>query len=77
MKLVKNIIRRIFCKSELPKGRILVLWRDIDGAVSGWNGDADNEMRSLIMISKIIEDAKITKMKMIVGSPLPNSPTTL
>ena len=65
-KLLEGWLRKMFCRKEVDKGRMLVLWRDVDGLVSGYNVSADNE-KSLILISKLIERTKVLKTKRIVG----------
>jgi len=67
LKWINKLIKFCFVNQELPKGRILVLWRDVDGKVVGWNCEADDEKRSLDMASIMISTHKDLKTRKIVG----------
>ena len=63
----KKIKREDFIKQEAMKGRIMVIWQDIDAKVYGWDLSADNEVALLGVIGKIAE-AKESKLRKTVGN---------
>ena len=64
-KFFKGWLRKLFCKQEVHKGQILVLWRDVDDVIYGWNVNADNE-KNLNQVSRIIKRAKVRKLERTV-----------
>ena len=67
MRTIKRWIRKLFCKNELRPGEILLLWKDVDNDVIGWNASAHNEDIVLIKLSGIIRERKTKKLEQITG----------
>ena len=65
LKFINGWLKKWFCKSEVKKGKILVLWRDVDDSIQGWSVCADDEFR-LTVIAKIIERTKMMRLRRIV-----------
>jgi len=66
-KKIKQMIRKMFCKNELKKGEMLILWKDIDNEVSGWNCKADKTDAALYAIGSLVSKKKIEKLEQITG----------
>lgn len=58
----KGLIREAFIRAEIPKGKMLVCWRDVDDMVYGWTLSADQE-QDLLKIAALIWDAKLRKLE--------------
>ena len=67
MKWFKKWIRRTFCRNEVRRGEVLVLWRDVDDKIQGWNCVADREEVVLTSVGKIMKRAKRKKLEQITG----------
>ena len=63
----KRWIRKVFCHNELPKGELLILWRDVDDEIVGWNASADKEELVMMRMSMFIAKAKRKKLEQITG----------
>lgn len=67
-KTLTGWLKKKFYESEVKKGKILVIWRDVDNVTYGWMCSADNEYR-LTAIAKIIDRTKVIKLRrMVVGT---------
>ena len=51
----------------MPKGEILILWRDIDNQLMGWQVMAHNEDIVLKRVSTLIKRSKLKKLEQITG----------
>jgi hypothetical protein len=67
MKWFKRWIRRRFCRNEVLQGEVLVLWRDVDDKLIGWNACADREEVVLQNIGKVMKYTKQKRLRQIVG----------
>ena len=65
--MFKKWLRKKFCENEVPKGELLILWRDVDNEVSGWNSKADREEIVLFKVSNYITEKKREKLEYITG----------
>ena len=66
MNFIKRWIRQCFCRNEIKKDEMLVLWRDVDGQITGWNVDASDD-RSLITVHHLLRAKKRQKLRQITG----------
>jgi hypothetical protein len=66
VKWINRWIRKNFCKNELNKGEMLILWKDIDDQIYGWNGSASNEKIALLKVSNCIREKKVSKLEQMV-----------
>lgn len=55
-------VKDTFCRREIPRGRILVAWRDVDDMVYGWTLSADEETE----LFKVAQLIAITKHKKLI-----------
>ena len=60
-------LREKFVRKELRPGRLMIIWRDVDDMVYGWNISADEEM-GLGVIAMRIAEAKRKKLIHIVNA---------
>lgn len=67
IKVIRRWIRQCFCKNELQGGRILIIWKDVDNIVYGWNCNADREELALMSVGKIMRNTKRKKLEQITG----------
>lgn len=58
---LKKFLRIALVRIEVPPGRILVCWQDVDKEVYGWTMSADDEVNLIGVIEKI-EEVKLTKL---------------
>ena len=72
--MIKRWIRKLFCKNELKKGRMLVLWKDIDDEVCGWTVKADKQDSALAVVGALMGEKKVEKLEQITG--IKNKKTT-
>ena len=66
MGFLRRKIRELFCKNEVKKGNMMVLWRDVDDRVYGWGLNADDE-QDLEKVAFIIKNVKTHKLERITG----------
>jgi hypothetical protein len=59
--------RKLFARREVPKGNMLVVWRDVDDKVYGWSLPADNEF-DLVQVALLIRSAKDVKTLSILNA---------
>ena len=59
-------LREEFCKREVKQGKIMIVWRDIDDMVYGWNMSADDEA-GLGMVAGKIAEVKHKKLVHIIN----------
>ena len=67
MKLIRRWLRYWFTKNEVPKGRVLVIWKDVDDRTYGWCCDAGNEQIVMSRMSFFIRNIKRKKLERITG----------
>jgi len=67
VRYMKRLIRRLFCGNEVKKGDVLVIWRDVDNRVYGWNASADNEQIVMSRVSFFMKNIKRRKLEQITG----------
>ncbi len=54
-------LREAFVHKEVEPGRIVIVWRDVDNMVYGWNMSADEES-GLLVVAAAIAAAKHKKL---------------
>lgn len=67
MKWIKRILRKWFVANEVPNGRVLVIWKDVDGKVTGWQCDASNEEIVMSRMAFFMKNIKREKLERITG----------
>ena len=65
--MIRKWIRQWFCKNEVEKGRVLIIWKDVDSSVYGWNCSADAEQLALQSVGKVMRNVKRKKLEQITG----------
>lgn len=66
MKWIKRLVRKLFCKNELSKGDMLILWKDIDNEICGWSGSAESD-HLLQVVRILVKHKKVEKLEQITG----------
>jgi len=67
MKWISRCLRKWFTKNEVPKGRVLVIWKDVDEKVYGWSCDASNEQIVMSRMAFFMRNVKRRKLERITG----------
>ena len=67
VKLIKRWLRYWFTKNEVEKGRVLVIWKDVDKSVYGWTCDASNEQVVMSRMAFFMKNIKRKKLERITG----------
>ena len=67
MKLFDKLIRRLFCKTQVRKGHITVVWKDVDGNYNGWDVSADRS-GNLAAVASCIDNEKNRRLSKILGT---------
>ncbi len=67
MSWIRRWVRKSFCKNEIQKGQVLVIWKDVDNIVYGWSCNADKEEKVLTNVGKIMRETKREKLEQAIG----------